>query len=202
MERRVPSQKRSRRRYEAILDAAAELFADLGFEGTTTEAIAQKSGSSIGSVYQFFADKKAIYLAMAERLMSREEEVLQTVLREKAGEPWTEVLDAVIDAYVQLQEDEPAWRALWATNLSLWGEVAEMGESYMRRIVDMTSHIVKHYAPNLEPSRLEVVTLTLVEAIGAMLMVSYRYPDKRRKAMLAESKRMVQLYAADVLASA
>ena len=35
----------------------------------------------------------------------------------------------------------------------------------------------------------------------AMLMVSYRYPAKRRAAMLEESKRMLHLYAADILSS-
>ena len=201
MERRVPTQERSRRRYETILDAAAELFADLGFEGTTMGAVAEKADTSIGSVYQFFKNKKAIYLAMADRLMAREQEVLQTTIAESAGKSWSEVLDAVIDAYVALQHNEPAWRALWATNLSLYGEVAEMGEQYMGRIVEMTTQIVKHYAPHLDGERLEVVSLTLVEAIGAMLMVSYRYPTKRRAAMLEESKRMLHLYAADILSS-
>lgn len=199
--RRVPTQARSRKRYEAILDAAAELFAELGFEGTTTEAIAQKAGSSIGSVYQFFGNKKAIYLAMAERLMAREEEVLQEVIVANVGTPWETLLDSVIDAFIDLQENEPAWRALWATNLSMYGEVAELGETYLGRIVEMTSEIVKHYGPHLKLQRRKLVALTLVEAIAAMLMVSYRYPSPLRDSMLKESKRMVQLYAADVLSN-
>jgi len=199
MQRRVPSQERSRKRYEAILDAAATLFADQGFEGTTMDAVAQQADTSIGSVYQFFPNKKAIYLAMAERLMVREEQVLEEVVAANAGKPWNTLLDAVIEAFVQLQESEPAWRALWATNLSLFGDVAEMGETYHRRIVQRTEVLVSHYAPKLSPKRRKLVASTIVEAIASMLMVSYRYPPKIRRAMLGESKRMVQLYAADVL---
>ena len=56
-ERRVPVQERSKKRLEAILEAAARLFAGSGYEQTTMEGIAEAAGTSIGSVYQFFPNK-------------------------------------------------------------------------------------------------------------------------------------------------
>ena len=52
--RKTPVQQRSADRLARILDAAAQVFEDRGFEGATTEAIALRAGISIGSLYQYF----------------------------------------------------------------------------------------------------------------------------------------------------
>ena len=58
-------QQRGERRIASIVAAAAQLFAKHGFDGTSMNAIAQKSGLSIGSLYQYFPNKEAIVDAVA-----------------------------------------------------------------------------------------------------------------------------------------
>ena len=67
--RRVPTQQRSRRRVEAILDAAERLVLADGVEALTTRAIATQAGVPVASLYQYFADKEAVLLALAARDM-------------------------------------------------------------------------------------------------------------------------------------
>ena len=55
--RRTPKQERSQERYAKILDTAANLFLDKGFDGTTTNEIARRAEISIGSLYQYFDNK-------------------------------------------------------------------------------------------------------------------------------------------------
>ena len=198
--RRRPSQARSRRRYEAILEAAATLFAESGFDGVTTEAIAAAAGTSIGSLYQFFPGKKAIFVTLAERLMERENALFEEVVAEAQGRPWDELVEAVVDAFAHLQDTEPAWRAVWSSHLALVGEVAETGERYQRRIVERRAAILGGYAPALSEERRETVATTLVETVAAMLFAGLRYERPRSRALLAETKRMIRLYTADVLA--
>ncbi len=69
--RRKPLQDRSRRRVEQILDAAAQVFADRGYDAATTDEIARLAGTSIGSVYQFFPNKLSIFNAITLRYMER-----------------------------------------------------------------------------------------------------------------------------------
>lgn len=69
--RRQPKQKRSQQRVERILEAAAEVFAEVGYEAATTHAIASRAGTAIGSLYQFFPDKLAIFHALEERHMEQ-----------------------------------------------------------------------------------------------------------------------------------
>src|SRR5262252_804508 len=65
--RRVPVQGRSLARVGRMLDACAELMDEIGYDGLTTTLLAERAGVAIGSVYQFFPDKRAIVLALAQR---------------------------------------------------------------------------------------------------------------------------------------
>jgi AcrR family transcriptional regulator len=59
-------QERGARRVDAIVSAAATLFAERGFDGTSMNAIAKASGMTIGSLYQYFPNRDAIVDAVAE----------------------------------------------------------------------------------------------------------------------------------------
>lgn len=60
MARKQPRQQRSKRLVEAILQAAAEIFARLGYARATTNKIAERAGVSVGSLYQYFPNKDAV----------------------------------------------------------------------------------------------------------------------------------------------
>lgn len=59
---------------EAILEAAQRLFTDRGFEGTSTHAIVEASGTSKGSFYHYFSSKEDLYTAVLERMLDDVEE--------------------------------------------------------------------------------------------------------------------------------
>jgi AcrR family transcriptional regulator len=65
--RKRPVQHRSRRTVARILDAAAEVLAERGYTATTTNAVAERAGVSIGSLYQYLPNKEALLVALAER---------------------------------------------------------------------------------------------------------------------------------------
>ena len=72
--RRVPTQERSRRRVEEILDSAARLVVDQGVDALSTRDIATAAGAPVASLYQYFADKEGVLLALAERDMAEMDE--------------------------------------------------------------------------------------------------------------------------------
>lgn len=63
-----PRQERAERMKERILDAALELFSEQGYHGTNTKEVAARAGVATGSVYRYFADKKALFLAVMKRM--------------------------------------------------------------------------------------------------------------------------------------
>jgi AcrR family transcriptional regulator len=67
--RKAPAQRRSRQTVDAILQAAARVFAERGFARGTTNRIAERAGVSIGSLYEYFPNKESILVALVERYM-------------------------------------------------------------------------------------------------------------------------------------
>src|SRR5689334_13934961 len=97
--RRVPAQARSRERLERILDAAEEELGEVGYDGATMQSIAERAGTSIGSVYQFFPNKKVLIGAITERYLAAVRGLFETILTPEAlMRPWSEVLDGAIEA--------------------------------------------------------------------------------------------------------
>jgi AcrR family transcriptional regulator len=69
--RKLPTQARSRARVEAILKAAGALLGEVGYDGVTTNLIAERAGVPVGSIYQFFETKDDIIAALVERFQER-----------------------------------------------------------------------------------------------------------------------------------
>lgn len=65
--RRIPRQERAERTVEAIMEGAAQILEADGLAALTTNAVAERAGVSIGTLYQYFADKNALLVAMAKR---------------------------------------------------------------------------------------------------------------------------------------
>lgn len=75
--RREPSQPRSRQLVADVLEAAAHVLEKHGYEGATIARIAERAGVSVGSVYQYFGTKSAVFDALSEELLAR---LLRSVL--------------------------------------------------------------------------------------------------------------------------
>jgi AcrR family transcriptional regulator len=65
--RKAPSQERSRATVDAVLAAAAHILEKRGLGALNTNAVAERAGVSIGSLYQYFSSKDAILVALIER---------------------------------------------------------------------------------------------------------------------------------------
>ena len=64
--RKKPLQSRSRATVQAVLSAAAHILEVRGLSGFNTNAVAERAGVSIGSLYQYFPSKDAILVALME----------------------------------------------------------------------------------------------------------------------------------------
>lgn len=78
--RRRPSQARSVQTVEFILEAAAQILELEGEGAITTNHLAQRSGFSIGTLYQYFADRDEILLALSEREQKRIAEHMRALI--------------------------------------------------------------------------------------------------------------------------
>ncbi|MCO5793190.1 MAG: TetR/AcrR family transcriptional regulator [Blastomonas sp.] len=70
--RKAPLQARARASYEAILEAATQIIASRGLAGFNTNAVAERAGVSIGSLYQYFPNKDALMVALIRQQQERQ----------------------------------------------------------------------------------------------------------------------------------
>jgi AcrR family transcriptional regulator len=68
---------------ERVMEAAAELFAERGFRGTTMRAIAESAGTNLASAHYHFGSKEKLYLEVAFAMF----EGLQARLAERGLSP-------------------------------------------------------------------------------------------------------------------
>lgn len=103
--RKLPRQARSRALVEAIIEATARIFERAGPAACTTNAVAQKAGVSIGSLYQYFPNRRALTAA----LVARERGQLVAAFSAAATRPAAqERLSAMIHAAVAYDFARPA----------------------------------------------------------------------------------------------
>ena len=80
---REPIQKRSIEKKEKIISAGFELICQNGYHNTNTAQIAKKAGVSTGIVYQYFKDKKDIFVCGLEKYSDSIFEPLVEILNQK-----------------------------------------------------------------------------------------------------------------------
>lgn len=105
--RRRPIQGRSQATYEALLTATAQILVRRGAEATTTNAIAARAGVSIGSLYQYFADRDALVLELIRRHVAAMTAVVVDGLAAIDGAALEDVVRPVIGALVAAHRVAP-----------------------------------------------------------------------------------------------
>ncbi|MFG3343222.1 TetR/AcrR family transcriptional regulator [Glycomyces sp. NPDC048151] len=110
--RRLPVQERSAARVRRMLDAAADLIEEVGYDRLSTTAIAQRADVAIGSVYQFFGDKRSLAEALSQRYIDLYFERLAARFDAEPPADWRGGVEAAIDEYVQMYRTAPGFRVL------------------------------------------------------------------------------------------
>jgi AcrR family transcriptional regulator len=115
--RRRPKQRRARQTVEAVLDAVVRLLKRDGSKAITTNRIAEVAGVSIGSVYQYFPDKRAIFTALHQRHVDQIDRMVQTKLVEHAASSIEELVRAMVEAMVEAHAIDPELYELLMTEV-------------------------------------------------------------------------------------
>lgn len=105
--RKRPRQARSTATVEAIVEAAARILERAGPDALTTNAIAERAGVSVGSVYQYFPAKEAILSALICRERAAFERRLVDTVSASAGQRLADALAGLVDVAVAQQLDNP-----------------------------------------------------------------------------------------------
>ncbi len=129
--RNEPVQARSAARLEALLDAAAAIVDEIGYERLTTAMVAERAGASIGTVYRYYPDRIALLRGLSARSFQRYVASVSGGVDDLLSDgTWMEAVNTAVDAYVQMLRSEPGFRAIrFGDTLDLGADGATLGNN-------------------------------------------------------------------------
>ena len=80
MKTKKPAQQRSAKTYELILDTAANLLEEIGFDKLNTNLICERAGLTPPALYRYFPNKYAVLTLLGERMMAVQNAALENWL--------------------------------------------------------------------------------------------------------------------------
>jgi AcrR family transcriptional regulator len=160
-----PQREVGRQRVEELLQAAAAVIQERGFEAATMAEIAARADAKIGSLYRFFPNKEAVAEAIAQRCM----EVLQAefdAIRARAASAAPEdVADALIGLLVKLQPQTKAATAL----LEQRADWTAVRQQFRAQALDGVKAALIACAPGLDTPEAEAVAAVVLNNMKTML---------------------------------
>jgi AcrR family transcriptional regulator len=187
----VPTQQRSRERFERILKCAAEVMAEKGADAFRMSDIVERTGVAFGSLYQYFPDKTAIIGTLAERYNQIGRDcVARNLSGMEVVEELHPVLAGITDGYYQMFVDHPVMRDIWTAtqaDRSLQQLDADDGEY----LAGLLTEAVRRVAPGISPTALSDFSQLTMTLIAAAVRHAITLSPREAKRMLALFKRLL-----------
>ncbi len=170
LSRRKPTQTRARITVETIFEATARIIERDGAGAVHTNAIAERAGISVGTLYEYFPNKEAVLIAMARRQLAKDEQVIGNVLAEVLGRPGAPLVRLVIQTLMKLFRTGPeVRRAIMTAHISsgLGAEHARPVQEVAEILASRGDRILPERAEPIPPSALFVLTRAVIGVLRA-----------------------------------
>lgn len=192
--RRAAQQKRSREKVEKILETTLGLLSDRPADQVNTNLIAETAGVSVGTLYQFFPNKQAIFHELFQRWLAVTLQVLDDVQASLAEDASREdCVDAFITALTDPKlNSKENWKLRWAMGVSpkLAELEAEHKADVLRRIVGLQQRFGDGPPPEMAH---ELLFLQNELILACLYSLSMCEASQNRDQLLALCKKLVLL---------
>jgi AcrR family transcriptional regulator len=184
--RRQPKQQRGKERVEKILDAAAAVFDEVGYEAATTHLIAAQAGTAIGSLYQFFPDKAAIFKAMELRHAERVKVLYAQAHASGVVQlPLRQMIDALVTAVAELF-DQPVSRVMFVQFYTARQIFQAIDDSMTQEAIDFMASLLSQRNPALSEAQSSLLAEVCVHSSNAVILAALRSSDLQHRQRLTE----------------
>lgn len=190
---RAPRRQRGHARVEVLLAAAAQVFADKGYDAATTTEIAAAAQSSIGSLYQFFPTKEAVAQALIQQQSADLTQRLAAMAEASAGWDVDELARRLVGALIEFRASHPSFARLIDTPGAPAAVVLDVRRGMRLQLVD----ILAPHAPALGKARLMAVATVVQQVMKSAVALNDDLAadtPTAARAGLAELREMLRIY--------
>lgn len=161
--RKSPRQARATATLDAIFEAAIQVLVTVGPQRLTTTKVAERAGVSVGSMYQYFPHKQALFYALNERYLNVVADKVECACQAQRGSPIHEMVEALVTTYWNAKTERPeVTRALYRSVVELDNDA--LIKAFAGR-VDAASAAMFASASDAVFADLPIVNLTLLSTI-------------------------------------
>jgi len=191
----APKQERSARRLAGFLQAAAELFSEIGFEATTMQAIADRSNSSIGALYNYFPDKQSVAATLLSRYAEELQWRLKSLMEHSEKLSTAQFAGLFIDCIIEFAQERPAYLSLHTALIRFRRDPA--ARKALRTII---ANAFRTKNPSLSSERSLLAANVAVQIVKGMITLFLESDAKTKPLVVAEFRRVLTSYLEEVLA--
>ena len=185
--RKAARQERSQATVDAILEAAARLFAEGGLDEVNTNHIAERAGVSIGSLYQYFPSKQAILGELIDRHAERTIAALRTKLADFACRPIPEVLREVVEILLEADTIDLNLHRVFLDKLPDAGRIEQRHGEIRHMTAVVRTELLEGHRNDVAVGDLDVGAVVLVHALEAVTnAVVFEFPERLRDPKLLD----------------
>lgn len=191
--RTEPIQERSAARVDALLDAAADVVDEIGFDRLTTAMVAERAGASIGTVYRYFPDRIVLLQALRDRAVLRYRRAVVAAIHEQQPEHWWNAVEAAIDSFVAMFRDEAGFRIIRFTDAErsgVPGEEVVRDVSFAAQFAEILADEYSLPAGDDLAFRLEIV----VEIMDSLINRAFRDDQAGDERYISEARVVAREY--------
>lgn len=174
--RRSPVQGRAQATVEAILKAAAQILTRHGADAATTNAIAERAGVSVGSLYQYFANREALIGELVRRHVDAMQAVLVDALAGLQGRPLPQAIEQLVAAIIAAHRVAP--RLHQALHQSLTPGRLDTIDRFESGLEQQVSEALRAH-PELRITDPALLGMVLVRALGGLIRTTLRIDPER-----------------------
>jgi len=195
--RKGPKQQRAKVTVGAILEATVRILEQEGSDAATTSRIAEVAGVSVGTLYQYFANRDAILDALQDREFDRATEMMTRVLTRGAYENDRAVARAVIEGLLELHSAAPTLHRLLVVE-GLRVTPTERVQAFDMRIIAAIRSFLALANLRIRRTNLDAAAFVVYQAVRASMLacVVERPPGLDSETLVDEITDLVIRYLA------
>ena len=167
--RKGPKQQRSKVTVSAILDATVRVLEQEGSDAATTSRIAEVAGVSVGTLYQYFANRDAILDALQDREFERASEMMGRILARGAYASDREVARAVIHGLLELHGAAPTLHRLLVVEGLRVTDTARV-QAFDMRIIALVRSFLNLAHARIRRKNLDAAAFVVYQCVRASML--------------------------------
>lgn len=191
--RKRPLQARSKAMIQRVLDAAAELVEEVGYEAVlgSPELLLDRSGVSRGSFYAFFETPERVLDELSYQRIQDSAATFGRALEQRPAQRWTEIVDILVDFYTA-EHRVPLIRELWVRQ-NLTQRVRALDNLAIDDFAKMTLDEFHRHAPAFE-SLTVLACRVAIHALERLFQLAFADDPDGDPAIIGEARRMLTDY--------